>query len=366
MNSDKIADEAASIVRAPAAFSTASRYALPARMYQNILADMNVDPSNADFSATRDRNKDPISAALKLILMRCGAKKDSYEGLSALATGGACKSAVVAFWRSHGHFADYSKHPDGSFSGNPGKSLALQDLINKLEASQRKARTHKATRAYQETHEDVRKICTRYLDPVIERALQKDSSIDYSLLQAAVLNCCLFGSVSRADELLSLHAEDLLRSGDTVDSPVCGVLQISKTRRRTEPILHFRELFIEAFALEKVLVWKAVLRAHGIVSGPIFVTITSNKLYGGRKLSHSAYEDALKQFSLSCGIPPLQEHSARRAGLGYQYFVLKKDLLFLFRSYSWDDLNEMIRYIGLTDTVNALLGFSCLRVNEST
>lgn len=70
MNSDKNADEYASIVRAPAAFSTASRYVLSACMYRNILADMNADPTNAYFSATRDRNKDPISAVKILILRR--------------------------------------------------------------------------------------------------------------------------------------------------------------------------------------------------------------------------------------------------------------------------------------------------------
>eukprot|EP00171_Calliarthron_tuberculosum_P023541 IDg23541t1 len=71
MDPDPIAAEAAGIVRAPSASSTASRYSLPARMYQAVLAGMCIDPESADFSSTRDRNKDPISAALKLILMRC-------------------------------------------------------------------------------------------------------------------------------------------------------------------------------------------------------------------------------------------------------------------------------------------------------
>lgn len=42
----------------------------------------------------------------------------------------------------------------------------------------------------------------RFSNPKIEKALHWDPSIDYSLLQAAVINCCQFGTVSRADELL--------------------------------------------------------------------------------------------------------------------------------------------------------------------
>ncbi len=49
-----------------------------------------------------------------------------------------------------------------------------------------------------------------------------------------------------------------------------------------------------------------------------------------------------------------------------QYFVLRKDLLYLYRTFLWDDLSEMMKYLGLEDEVNsyALLGFSSLRVNE--
>ena len=105
--------------------------------------------------------------------------------------------------------------------------------------------------------------------------------------------------------------------------------------------------------------WQAVLLAHGINSGPISVTVCRNQLQANRTLHHPAYSSALKIISRECVLPPLQEHSSRRGGLGYRYFVLRRDLLFLYRAYSWEDMSEMIKYLGLEDEVNsyALLGF---------
>lgn len=104
-----------------------------------------------------------------------------------------------------------------------------------------------------------------------------------------------------------MRIEDIVYSGDAVDSSVCGVLQISRTRRRTEIYITFQRAAYRSFCpLEKFIVWQAVLCAHGIFYGPIFVTITYNKLYGGIKLSNSAYADAMKAFSVSCGIPSLK------------------------------------------------------------
>lgn len=112
--------------------------------------------------------------------------------------------------------------------------------------------------------------------------------------------------------------------------------------------------------------WQGVLSAHGITSGPLFVLVSKNKLQPGRSLPHQLYAANLKAMSRECGIPSLQEHSARRGVLGYLYFVLRKDLLFLYRSLSWASLPEMIQYLGLEDPVSsyALLGFSDFKINE--
>lgn len=115
---DEDVAQAIQIVRAPAAKATSKRYEVPIRMYEEILREMDIDLQILDTSGERDRSKDPVAAGLKLILRRCSPKDEGrgYEGLSASATGTACKSAVVAYWRSYGHFSNYTEYPDGSYS----------------------------------------------------------------------------------------------------------------------------------------------------------------------------------------------------------------------------------------------------------
>lgn len=365
---DTALEAAERIVKTPATKSTARRYKKLTEMYAAVLNQMGVIPQHVDSSGSRDRKRDPVSAALKLIMNRCGPKEEGYEGLSAAGTGSACKSAIVAFWRTFGRFGNFEETADGGFRGNPGRCPSIQDLINKLEISQRKSGSHKVSRAYQQTHEDVRKVCKTFFDPEIEKALNCDPTVDYSMLQTAVLNCCQFGTVSRADELIQLRMENLIFSGDAIDSTVIGVIPITKAQKKTESHLVFQRAVHRGFCpLEKILLWQAVLMAHGIRSGPMFVMISKNKLHANRPLAHSSYAGNLKVISGVCGIPILREHSARRGGLGYLYFVLRRDLLFLFRSFLWDDVNEMIKYLGLEDPVNsyALLGFSELKINET-
>lgn len=154
-----------------------------------------------------------------------------------------------------------------------------------------------------------------------------------------------------------------------MDTTVCRVIPIPKAKKRKESYLVFQRAVHRGFcALEKLLVWQAVLIAHGSTSGPVFVLVSKNKLYGNWMMAHSSYAANLKKISEICGILRLREHSARRGGLGYQYFLLRRDLLFLFRSYFWDDLLEMINYLGLEDQENsyAALGFSELKLNETT
>ncbi len=49
--------------------------------------------------------------------------------------------------------------------------------------------------------------------------------------------------------------------------------------------------------------------------------------------------------------------------MGYQYSVLRKDLLYLFRTFLWDDLSEMMKYLALEDELisDALQEVSSLR-----
>ena len=42
------------------------------------------------------------------------------------------------------------------------------------------------------------------------------------------------------------------------------------------------------------------------------------------------YLCTLKRIGAEVGIENLSEHSARRGGIGYEYFVLRRDIFFLF------------------------------------
>lgn len=363
-DADALIAEAETVAIAPCAQSTARRYKKSIELYVQSLKDLGIEEPFVIGASDVTKRRNTIRAAIKLIYTRCGPHQGN---LSAASTGNSTRSAIIAFWDAQGHMGEYIQFPNGSFSGNPGRCPSIQKLIKKLEASQRRSHTHDVSRAYQETHEDVRKLCDTYFDPFVAKALVCETSVDYGLFQAAVINCCQFGAVARADELLNLRIEDLNYSGDAIGSPVYGVLPITKTQKQKNSYLTFERAVHRGFCpLEKLLVWQAVLLAHGISSGPLFVLITKNELQPGRSFPHSSYADSLKVMSDSCGIPTLKQHSARRGGLGYNYFVLRRDLLFLYRTFSWATLSEMIKYLGLEDEVNsyALLGFSDLNINE--
>lgn len=91
---------------------------------------------------------DPFAASLKLIAKHCNPKEEdgSFKDLSARSTGVSCKSAIVSFWKSYGHYAQYTDKPDGSFSGNPGTAKVVQGLIKKHCKAQIKRGTHLPSR----------------------------------------------------------------------------------------------------------------------------------------------------------------------------------------------------------------------------
>ncbi len=62
----------------------------------------------------------------------------------------------------------------------------------------------------------------------------------------------------------------------------------------------------------------------------------------------------------------LSEHSARRGGIGYYYYLLRWDIIAIFRCFKWDSLQHMLIYIGIEDKANsyALSGFTALGTTE--
>ena len=157
-----------------------------------------------------------------------------------MATGGAIKSAVVAYWNKRGINGEYVRLPDGGFSGNPGKSPDIQALIRRLDEAQRLSRANITRRAYQETHEDLRAIYATFVKRQLPQAVRRDPTVDYAKLQAACVNIIQFNSVSRGAEMLDLKVQDLIFTGNCIASPVVGVLPVTKNRKGVTRILGFQ------------------------------------------------------------------------------------------------------------------------------
>eukprot|EP00172_Hildenbrandia_rubra_P002175 Plantae.Rhodophyta-Hildenbrandia_rubra.ctg2863.p1 GENE.Plantae.Rhodophyta-Hildenbrandia_rubra.ctg2863~~Plantae.Rhodophyta-Hildenbrandia_rubra.ctg2863.p1 ORF type:complete len:400 (+),score=35.73 Plantae.Rhodophyta-Hildenbrandia_rubra.ctg2863:217-1416(+) len=355
-----LAELAMNHANTPIAESSQRRYGICIKMYRKLLQENNVDIDNK--GSDRDRANDPVANACQLLLMRCGPKEDGYEGLSAKATGGAIRSAVISFFRSRGEHGRYEDYPNGSYSGNPGYAPQIGKLKNRLEAAQRLARSHPERRAYQLTHEDVRKINEKHFDDNVMKALAKSPDADLRKLEAACMCAAQFGAVCRSDELRRMTFDCLRFTGDAVDDPVIGVLEITKSRRTQTTYVNVKKgVHYSICGLEKLMAWLAVCDKHGIRSGPVFPEIVGNRLQQGHAIDPSTYRKALRDMGRETGISDaLSEHSARRGGAGFLYFVLRIDLWTLFHMHFWETLMELLRYIGIEDLKNsyALLGFT--------
>lgn len=357
------------IVRNPTKGSSRKRYECNERKYEHLLNEAGTNIDTPDFSDTRDldKNKDPVVLACALILQRCGPTSKGYEGLKAKSTGGAVKSAVVNFWRKRGVNGEFFALPMGGYTGNPGKSPDLQSLIRSLEIAQRTCRSNLTTRAYQQTHEDLRLLYYRCIEPQLARAIRRDPTVNYGYLQAACVNLMQFSAVARGAEILTLQVQDLVFTGQSSDCPVVGVLPITKSRKTSNTYFRFtKSVDVSTCGLSALLGWLCVLRSHGICQGSVFLQVRSNVLQGGTSLDGCTFGRTVRELGELSGIIGLSEHSARRGGAGYHYFVLRRDLLFMFRAFSWESVTEMLKYIGIEDVHNsyALLGFTAFGTNE--
>lgn len=167
--------------------------------------------------------------------------------------------------------------------------------------------------------------------------------------------------------MLELKVQDLMFIGDSINDPIIGVLFITKSRRESPTYFKFeKQVDISICGLRALQGWLYVLRSHAAHKDHIFLQIQSNALEGGTKLEGGSYAKTLRHIGDSCGILNLAEHSARRGGAGFHYFVLRRDLLFLYRAFSWKSLDEMLNYIDIEDVHSsyALLGFTAFGTNE--
>ena len=355
------------IVRNLTSESSQKRYKSSAQLYHEWLVAPGANVDELDCSPTRKRESDPVFVACALIIARGGPQEDGFEGIKAKSTGGAMKSAIMSYWRRRGIDGEYVRLPDGSFTGNPGKSPDLQSLINRLDEAQRISRANITRRAYQETHEDVRAIYYRFVEDQLPAAIRRDPTVNYSKLQVACLNIMQFSFVSRGSEMLALKVKDFCFTGNTIDSPIVGILPITKNWKTSYTYFRFsKAVDVSNCGIRALMGWFCVLRSHAVCSGNLFVQVKSNVLQGGTKLDGSSYVRLLRGMGEKCGIYGLAEHSPRRGGAGYYYYALRRDLFFLYRAFSWESLTEMLKYVGLEDVHNsyALLGFTAFGTNE--
>jgi len=186
--------------------------------------------------------------------------------------------------------------------------------------------------------------------------------------ECAILNCMQFSSVTRADEMLRLDIESLKFTGDSIDSPVVATLEYTKNNVSTKSHFVFsRGLHISICGLSALLRWLCVLRTFGIFSGPLFPKVVSNRLQPQYRMEHESYRRTLKSICSRAGISDnVTEHSARRGGAGYHYFVLRWDIVAMFRCFKWDTFQHMLLYIGVEDKYNsyALAGFTAMGTAE--
>lgn len=329
------------------------------KQYENMLIEADSRLDQPDSSG--DSMKDPSAIACGLILMKCGPPEDGYDGLSAVSVGAAIRRAVMSYWHRRGVTDDFIKNPDGTTSGNPGKNMDLQIIIAYLHETQQQARANIPRRAYQETHEDVRAIYYKFVKPQLTRAIRRDPTVNYAALQTACINMMQFSAVCQHADLLALEVRDLQFTATSVDSPIIGCLPTTKNGKPTPTYMRFTKgMHVSICGLQALQGWLCVLDAHEVADGKLFLKVESNVLQDGTELVGESYGRGLRVMGQQCGISLLSADSGRRGGLGFLYFVLRQDLMYLRMIYGWENLCEMCTYLGVEDRVNsyAVLGFT--------
>ncbi len=95
--------------------------------------------------------------------------------------------------------------------------------------------------------------------------------------------------------------------------------------------------------------------------------VVSNALQPGQRIDRDTYRQRLKKLGDEAGLAGnLSEHSSRRRGARYHYFVLRWDIVAMYRCFKWDRFNEIVQYIGVEDksNSNALAGFTAMSTTE--
>lgn len=152
-----------------------------------------------------------------------------------------------------------------------------------------------------------------------------------------------FSDVERADETIRLSHEDFNFTRSYPSSTESESLHYTKTNSNNFTHFCTRGLHISICGLSAIIRWLSVLKLYLIQSIHLFPAITNNRLQPGNILDYATYGRNLATIGDACGIHGrLTEHSARRCGAGYFYFLLRYDLLTKSQLFRWDNMSQML------------------------
>lgn len=131
-----------------------------------------------------------------------------------------------------------------------------------------------------------------------------------------------------------LRIENTIFTSESADVSVVIWLDSTKTQVNERAYFRFEcGSHPDLCALEKILCLLKALKKRSVTSGQLFPAIFRNRIQGGRELSPDSHVETLRLLGSTYGFSwRLQDYSARRGGIGYECFVLRKDMLYLYRA----------------------------------
>ena len=87
---------------------------------------------------------------------------------------------------------------------------------------------------------------------------------------------------------------------------------------------------------------------------PLYAKIVKNQPQLGQQMTSGAYSAAIKYiFKTLCISDRATEHSPRRGGCGFRYFVLNEDIPYIRDILGHANTQETIAYVGINDRKNS-------------
>ena len=151
--------------------------------------------------------------------------------------------------------------------------------------------------------------------------------------------------------MIRLDQEKPKFTGNSIDSPVTATLEITKNNRQAQTYFQFtRRLPISIYCLSALLRRHCVLHTFGINGGTLVPAIVRNNIQSSRRKEHEIYRNTIRQIATKAEISDsMSEHSTHRGGAVYYYFIMRWDLMAIYRCFKWESFGQMINYIYVED-----------------